>query len=441
MRLTAAMILLLLTSVGAYAEELRIVLWNAQEMFGPDAVADREDDLDDFAAEFGNADILILDEITSLATVDAIRDAMNLETSHTHTACSDFSQDDDNEHSSLEVGLISRFPLSNVIEYDPSPDNTNQPGEPTERQLHRVGTIGGTNTAARGFLTARIAEHGLTILATHLKSSRSSGDDENARKREFVAAAMARFVATTKRDHPNETVLVAGDMNVGERDLSKIGYHLAEDNETPADGNDGYDDTHAIFSHGRVDNLHMVSLTKGIIGETYDSTRFAGSGPIDCMYVVGRQCGGFTLASKSDETFGSDHFAVWCRFFPDPDIDTSMDDDGGTLPMETPDVKIVSCLPNPSGPDPGNERVTIRNDSDESVRITGWTIKDEASNSITLTGELAAGQELNITIPEGDLPLNNGGDELVLINSSGTIVDTASYTSGQAGPGQTVTFD
>ena len=441
MRLVTAAILLLLIGLEAHGDELRIVLWNAKEMFGPDAVTDREDDLQDFAEAFGDADILILDEITSLATVDAIRDAMNLQTSHSHTACSDFSQDDNNRHSSLEVGIISRFPMTNVLEFDPSPDNTNQPGEPNERQLHRVGTIGGTNTAARGFLTARVAEHGLTIVATHLKSSQSRGDDANARKREFVAAAMARFVATTKRDHPNETILVAGDMNVGERDMSKIGYHLAEDNGTPTDGNDGYDDTHAIFSHGRVDNLHMVSLTKGIVGETFDSTRFAGSGPIDCMYVIGRQCGGFTLASKSGETFGSDHFAVWCRFFPDPDIDTSMQDDGDTPPMDTPDVKIASCLPNPSGPDPGNERITIRNDSDESVRITGWTIKDEASNSITLTGELSVGQSLSIDIPEGDLPLNNGGDELVLLNSSGTIVDSASYTARQAGPGRTVAFD
>lgn len=306
--------------------------------------------------------------------------------------------------------------------------------------MHRVGNIGGTSSAARGFLTARIGDHGLTLVATHLKSSASSGDDGNARKREFVAAAMARFVATVKRENPNETILVAGDMNVGERDLSKIGFHLGQDFATPTDGNDGYDDTHAIFSSGRVDNLHMVSLTKGIVGETYNSTRFAGSGPIDCMYVVGKQCGGFTLASKSEETFGSDHFAVWCRFFSDPTVDTSMGGDGSTTPGIAPSVKIVSCLPNPSGPDLGNEQLTIRNDSSEVVRITGWTIKDEGNSSLTLSGELAAGEELTITIPEGELPLNNGGDELVLLNSSGTVIDSVSYTAGQAGAGEVVAF-
>lgn len=431
--------LLFLVAVPSPAEEVKIVLWNAKAMFGPGAATSRSSDLEAFGTTFSDADIIILDEVTSLETVDAVRDEIGFASSHSHTACSDFNQNDNNTFSSLEVGFISRLPLANVIEFDPSPDNTGATGEPAEQALVRVGTIGGSNVADRGFLTARVPSLGLTILATHLKSSGGGDEASNARKREFVAAAMARFVAQAKNANPNETLLVAGDLNVGERDKSKIGYHLTEDNDNPDDGSDGYDDTHAIFSHGRVDGLHMASLTKGIVGETYDDDRFAGSGPIDCMYVVGKQTGGFTLASKSDSTFGSDHFAVSTRFFPDSDVDTS----GGGTPPPTPttaDVVITACLPNPTGIDPGNETVTLKNNSADAVQITGWTIRDESNNSVSLTGSLAADEERTIALGEGELPLNNGGDELTLFDSSGTPVHSVSYSSAQATPGANVIF-
>lgn len=55
----------------------------------------------------------------------------------------------------------------------------------------------------------------------------------------------------------------------------------------------------------------MASLTKGIGAETYDDPRFAGSGPIDCMYIVGRQASDFTLANKTPET-------LWIRLSTRP---------------------------------------------------------------------------------------------------------------------------
>ena len=49
----------------------------------------------------------------------------------------------------------------------------------------------------------------------------------------------------------------------------------------------------------------MASLTKSWGTETYDDPQFAGSGPIDCMYVVGAEgedrtgpLGGFAQASE-----------------------------------------------------------------------------------------------------------------------------------------------
>ena len=257
--------------------------------------------------------MVILDEVTSLEVVNAARDKMGF--LGFHAACSDFNQNDDESFSSLEVGFISRLPLENVVEFVVTPDNTGAPGEPAERELERVDLerVAPDVNPSRGFLTADVPALGVTIVGTHLKSSGRGEERRNAKKREFVAAAMARFVAGKIAANQAATVLVAGDMNVGETDRSKNGFRLDEDHDNGAEG-DLYDDTHAIFSSGLVNGLHMASLTKAIGSETYDDPQFAGSGPIDCIYVVGRQAFDFTLAKRTSESFGSDHFAVSTRF-------------------------------------------------------------------------------------------------------------------------------
>ena len=237
---------------------------------------------------------------------------------------------------------------------------------------------------------------------------------------------MVRFVATKRSANGNSTLLVAGDLNVGETDKKKIGFNLTDEF---VGANNTYDETHAIFSAGLVDGIHMTSLTQGIGAETYDDPQFAGSGPIDCIYVIGAQAGDFTIAKKTSETFGSDHFAVSTRFLF-----------SGTVPTPTPGaggggggvsvsstVKIVSLLPNPDGPDPGNEKITLRNDGTIAVDLDGWTITDEASNSLTLSGTINAGAELIINLAQGQVPLNNGGDEIELRNDSGELVQVVNY--------------
>jgi endonuclease/exonuclease/phosphatase family metal-dependent hydrolase len=426
--------LVAISHVNAQVQQKRIVLWNAQGLFSVNAVnTTRATDLQDFGNHFSDADIVILDEITSLAVVNAVRDKMGF--TGFHTACSDFSQNDDNQFGSLEVGIISRFPLTNVLEFDQTTDNTGQPGEPAEQQLvvPIVPGIASVNTA-RGFLTADVPALGLTIAATHLKSSRGASpglaDHSNAQKREAVAAAMARFVATKRTSDTNSTVLVAGDLNIGETDKKKIGFNLNDD--FTGSGNT-YDETHAIFSAGLIDGLHMTSLTKGIGSETYDDPQFAGSGPIDCIYVVGHQAGDFTIAKKTTETFGSDHFSVSARFLfsgtaPPPAPG------GGGVPI-TSTVRIAGLLPNPNGSDPGNENVRLRNTGSAGVDVAGWTLSDEANNTVSLAGTIAAGADLIINLGAGQMPLNNGGDEIELQNDSGQLVHIVSYLGSDVSPG------
>lgn len=133
-------------------------------------------------------------------------------------------------------------------------------------------------------------------------------ETENAEKREFVAAAMARSVLEDKKLLPGSSYMVAGDLNVGATDATKNGVDLLED-AIGADSGDRYDDTHALLCNGLVEELTMKNLTIDV-GETYDDPQFAGSGPIDNLYVDG-DVSGFANATKESETYGSDHFPVW----------------------------------------------------------------------------------------------------------------------------------
>lgn len=207
------------------------------------------------------------------------------------------------------------------------------------------------------------------------------------------------------------------------------GFNLTDDLSGPSNR---YDETHAIFSAELVDNLHMTSLTKGIGSETYDSTQSAGSGPIDCIYVAGHQAGDFTIAKKSSQTFGSDHFAVTTRFLFSGSAPPSSGGGGGGMAST---IRILGLLPNPAGPDPGNEQIRLRNQSTQSVDLDGRTLTDEGNTTFSLGGTVAAGAERVITLPAGAMPLNNGGDEIELKNDSGEVVPVVNYTSGQVTQG------
>lgn len=118
----------------AYAEDVKIVLWNGEEMFDVPAVNARQSDLEEFANDL-EPDILLLDEVCSLEAVERVRDIMGL--SDYQVVCSDYAQNDNNQHGSFEVAVLSRFPISHCVEFDVTPDNRPhfRGGEPAERLL------------------------------------------------------------------------------------------------------------------------------------------------------------------------------------------------------------------------------------------------------------------------------------------------------------------
>jgi len=292
------------------AAEIRIATWNVHEGMSVEHLASRSDDFRRAGLAI-KPDVLLVQEVTSLKVVEAVRDRLGLK--GYHCACSDFAPDDRPDFAFLEVGIISRYPLDEVIEFDATPDSGSKSEAPFEmpitplvkRGIYRpVGDV-------RGFLWARIDQLKLTVAVLHLKSSRgaNSGPDDfdNALKREFIAAAVATGVVEDRDIWPDYSCIVGGDINVGHSDLSKNGAKLHVDDDTPGPNRDGYDDTHALFRGGIISGLKMHNLVGHLTRPTFPSFP---STPIDNLYVTGPGEKRFSPATIMDETFGSDHCPV-----------------------------------------------------------------------------------------------------------------------------------
>jgi Uncharacterized conserved protein (DUF2278) len=106
----------------------------------------------------------------------------------------------------------------------------------------------------------------------------------------------------------------------------------------------------------------------------------------------------------------------------------------GPVPGPTePDrvVRIVGALVNPIGPAPEPETVTLLNASPESVELTGWEIADRLKNKQSITGTIAAGSTLTVSV-EPPVQLGNRGGIITLLDNRGLKVDGVSYTEQQA---------
>ena len=106
----------------------------------------------------------------------------------------------------------------------------------------------------------------------------------------------------------------------------------------------------------------------------------------------------------------------------------------GPVPGPTePDrvVRIVGALVNPIGPAPEPETVTLLNASPESVELTGWEIADRLKNKQSITGTIAAGSTLTVSV-DPPVQLGNRGGIITLLDNRGLKVDGVSYTEQQA---------
>jgi hypothetical protein len=103
-------------------------------------------------------------------------------------------------------------------------------------------------------------------------------------------------------------------------------------------------------------------------------------------------------------------------------------------------VRIVGAMVNPVGPGPERETVTLLNASPNRIDLSGWQIADKLKNKHALTGSLAAGAILVVTLSPR-VQLGNNGGIITLLNKLGLKVDGVSYTEEQARrEGWTVVF-
>jgi uncharacterized protein YukJ len=103
-------------------------------------------------------------------------------------------------------------------------------------------------------------------------------------------------------------------------------------------------------------------------------------------------------------------------------------------------VRIIAALVNPIGGDQGKETVTLLNVTDTAQSLAGWAIANRTKAKFVLTGVIAAGATLTVTLPV-NVPLSNDGGLITLLDASGLKVHGVSYTKAQvARQGWTVAF-
>lgn len=82
----------------------------------------------------------------------------------------------------------------------------------------------------------------------------------------------------------------------------------------------------------------------------------------------------------------------------------------------------------------------IRNGTKRDVDLRGWRLRDRSGNQYPLAGAIAAGQAATITMTEATMPLNNDGDEEVLVDDTGVGRSRVAYTAEQVRSGAAIRF-
>ena len=105
----------------------------------------------------------------------------------------------------------------------------------------------------------------------------------------------------------------------------------------------------------------------------------------------------------------------------------------------TSTVVIESLLPNPAGDDEQLEEVALRNTGAAPVSLAGWTLRDRSGMTWALVGSLGVGQSQLVRREGQPMSLNNAGDEIDLLDDTGTERDRFVYATSTEGKRITTT--
>jgi lamin tail-like protein len=98
---------------------------------------------------------------------------------------------------------------------------------------------------------------------------------------------------------------------------------------------------------------------------------------------------------------------------------------------------IKEFLPNPVGPDKEGEYIKILNNTDNSINLSEWKIKDASSKIFSLSGVIKSEEEIILPYSITKITLNNNGEGITLFNSDGELIDQLIY-SGKAEEGRII---
>ena len=401
-----------------FAKDATVATWNVGLREGtPDVLQ-----LGEIKATI-NPDVMVLNEVRTLAHVKAIVSKMGFPANN--HAISSFGNGDHN----LEVAIISKYPLSEVKEFDPYPEA--QQSVPTQFALENPNIAGVKKVGtARGYLVAKIESLNYYIIATHLKSSQGRTgkyDLKNSQKREYIAASMAKYVSALKASNPKATIFVMGDFNVGVTDRTKNGSDLSKDYYTGS--YDRYDETHFLLKSGVVQGLKMKGLSDDL-GSTFVGSDgkpdYPHAGAIDVIYVTGGCESKFGKAKNTTKAYGSDHLMVYAS--------------SKNCGVEN-QIRIIGLLPNPDGADARNETITLENMGEKQV-VSGWYFQDASGKKYVFPPNTEVKQGVNvILLAKNTMPLNNTGDSVTLFNENGeAITDAFVYEKSQVISGKEITL-
>jgi endonuclease/exonuclease/phosphatase family metal-dependent hydrolase len=298
------------------------------------------------------------------------------------------------------------------------------------------------------------------ILIVHMKSRREGRLTTNARR---VGAAQ-KLVRELERRYDEEDFVVLGDWNDNPDDQSlnilEAGDVNAQAEREEADGQFLVNLCEPLVLRGHVSYGRGVGDVVNGTVDTIDSgsrnrnfnNRFTNvhTGDIlfDQLLVPMRTKARYVAESVrvfDDEIAvrgpsgvrASDHLPVYADFdFGGPG--------GGNPPPpppESPALRIVALLPDPDGPDPGNEWVELRSAAAAAVTLDRWRLRDRVGNEFRLEGTVDPGATRRFALPARVLTLNNDGDTVELVDKDGVARHRVEYTATQVRRGRVVTFE
>lgn len=360
--MTAMATALMIFQSEAASADTKIAVWNMQAELG-ESIQDRLSDFGDLGSSI-DPDVLVLVEVSGEVGTQAVVDQLGWPEWYSIT--SDFAELQSNVFFALEVSVISKVPIIGAVEYDAEPDGTHaiRTHSGTTAQIEEVELnsdgiphFGSSlHRNDRGTMRVDLA-NGLSIYPVHLKSNRAPicGDPEdildlldesgfdvsdalrtqletatetgfrsatlqhksNALKRERVMAAVVREAEAAVAD--GRIPVILGDYNTAyepgkkgsdpaDCDLKAFSCAKAPFPAAACSDGDGYDDTLGILDSALVGPTTWAVLSKDL-GRTYDDEDFADKA-IDHIAVPDQDADRFSIATKSDATFGSDHYVV-----------------------------------------------------------------------------------------------------------------------------------